>query len=65
VTTAKLQIRSGKANEKDYKALETALENLKHLSDAANLRHTPKLQCLLTHAQKAMRLLKGIGDFRR
>ena len=62
VVTKNLRIISGKANENNYKALETAFIALRNSWEAANLSHTPKLHSLITHALPQMRMFGGIGD---
>ena len=62
VITAKLQIKSGYANDDAYNALKRSLGNLKKLWNAANLSHTPKVHSLLHHATKQMQKFEGIGD---
>jgi hypothetical protein len=62
IITAKLQIKSGNADDDACNTLERSLGNLKILWNAANLSHTPKVHSLLHHALKQMRKFKGVGD---
>jgi hypothetical protein len=63
IITAKLQIKSGNADDDACNTLERSLGNLKILWNAANLSHTPKVHSLLHHAPKQMQKFKGLEIF--
>jgi hypothetical protein len=62
VITSKIRLKFGDPCEEDFIILETALNKLRELWDAADLAQTPKVHSLLEHAVKQMSCFGGIGD---
>ena len=59
---SKFRMKNGEPQENDYEIAEKSLGNLAYLWKMANMRFTPKIHCLLSHAIHQMRCFEGIGD---